>query len=355
VLLLTVSFLVARQYNDCNGFANLGLRLAVAVAMSYKSPFILPPPHQRKAADEAKVRLSQGSESDQLTVHYALELRAQSRFSINEFCKKNFLSTNTIQMISEIRKNLTRELSALGFPSPSAVGKGNNNVAPYHNRHDKDHALWHAAIAAGLYPNVAFRKRGDTNFSTMTNQKVKVHVSSVNAIKGQPMNSKCDAPKGQLEFVCFGEMVKGTAHSFFTVNQTTHLASPLPLLLLCGTSLSVRPAQEMDGGEDGNKKPAKTAILTLDNWIIFQCEADVAANLVVLRKRLDTTFWNALAKTKKGKTPGDTKNLLAQLDPQEKDVLEILGPLLQSAHIQSESTKPRSAGVTSNSSNRGRR
>ena len=40
-----------------------------------------------------------------------------------------------------------------------------------------------------------------------------------------------DVPEGEVEFVCFGEMVKGT--HFFTMSQTTHLASPLPLLLLC--------------------------------------------------------------------------------------------------------------------------
>ena len=269
-------------------------RVAVnmAVAMSYKSPFVLPPAHARKTAETAKVQLSRGSESDQVTVHYALEAMAQllrgngNQQSFSAFCRKNYVGVNTLQMISDIRKNLTRELTTLGFPNPTTVppsnprnknggGKKPNNgqVQSYHNRHNDDHALWQAAIAAGLYPNVAFRKRGEVNFSTMTNQKVKVHVSSVNALRGQPLNAKCDIPKGELEFVCFGEMVKGKAQ-FFTVNQTTHLASPLPLLLLCGTSLSVRPFRDAaaEGEEDKTKQPnkqghPKTAILTLDGWM----------------------------------------------------------------------------------------
>jgi len=151
----------------------------------------------------------------------------QRQGSFADFCRKNFVGPNTIQMIAEVRKNLTRELSMLGFPSPSMTSQqsnqrpgGKDNNLSYHNRHDNDHALWQAAIAGGLYPNVCFRKRGDTNFSTMTNQKVKVHVSSVNAIRGQPLNSKCDVPKGLLEFVCFGEMVKGTGMSINTSKES---------------------------------------------------------------------------------------------------------------------------------------
>ena len=103
--------------------------------------------------------------------------------------------------ISDLRKNLTRELSSLNFPGPM-------NKKSFHNRHDNEQALWQAAISAGLYPNVATRKNGEVNFSTMTNRKAKVHISSVNAVKGQPLNSKCQIPDGEVEFVCFGEMVK---------------------------------------------------------------------------------------------------------------------------------------------------
>lgn len=339
----------------------------MAVAMSYKSPFTLPPLHQRKAADNAKVQLSEGSESDQVTVHYALERRDQllrssnqrndsSNFALNTFCSKYFLSASTLHMVGDIRKNLSRELSLLGFPSPVAKDSpkksnetGHNQIQLYHNRHDNDHALWQAAIAAGLYPNVALRKHGEINFSTMTNQKVKVHISSVNAVGGQPLNSKCELPDGQVEFVCFGEMVKGTARQFFTVNQTTHLASPLPLLLLCGTSLSVRPviepninkeAENEDTGIRGQTSKKK-AILTLDDWILFQCDSDIAAHIIILRKRLESSFWHAIANPTASKRPNSDKgkDLLSTLTDAERDAIEIVGVVLQSAHLQSMTIK----------------
>jgi len=276
-----------------------------AVAMSYKSPFVLPHESQRKVADQSRVSLSRGSESDQITIHYALEtMQNLNRGAFNDFCRKNFLGLSTMQMISDLRKNLSRELLSLGFQNPSARNE-------YHNRHDNDHALWQATIAAGLYPNVACRRRDEVNFSTMNNRKTKVHVSSVNAVRGQPLSAKSQISDKELEFICFGEVTKGAR--IFTASYTTHLASPLPLLLLCGTSLSVRPEPD----------DRRTAILNMDDWIVFKCDVDTAASVVVLRKRLDRAFWNFVSNPSAG---------MAALTEDERDAVEVLGPVLQSAH-----------------------
>jgi HrpA-like RNA helicase len=285
----------------------------MAVAMSYKSPFTLPPTSMRKAADDAKVRMSQNSESDQVTVHFALEKQEQykNQTAFGDFCRRNFLGVSTMQMISDLRKNLTRELESLGFSNPS-TRQG------YHNRHDSDHSLWQASITAGLYPNMALRRRGDVNFSTMTNQKVKVHVSSVNAVRGQPLSAKCQVPKGEIEFMCFGEIVKGAR--MFTANQTMHLASPLPLLLLCGTSLSVRPADAQKGDP--------MAVLNMDDWIVFKTDVNTAAHIVVLRKRLESAFWNVVSNPSAG---------LSNLTDIERDAVEILGTVVRSAHMSAPS------------------
>jgi len=289
----------------------------MAVAMGYKSPFVLPPPHMRQEAENSKLKLSEYKESDQVTVLNAIrnyEVKKNKNRKGNEdyrqWCKKNFLSPASLQMIGDMRHNLKREMSSLGFADPTAANG-------YHNRHSKDgDAMWQASIAAGLYPNVATRKQGETNFSTMTNRKAKIHVSSVNALKGQPLNSKCQIPKGELEFVCFGEMVKGS--SFFTLSQTTHLPSVLPILLLCGTSLSIKPIVE-------NEEDKKTthSILNLDDWIIFRCTTEVASRLVILRSRLEGAFWNVIARPSQ-----DPKHSLTGA---EHDALETLGTVLNSA------------------------
>lgn len=296
----------------------------MAVSMSYKSPFVLPPSNMRRDAERAQLALSNGSESDQITVFNAIvkrdELKKQkSEAAYRDWCRRNFLGVATLSMVADLRKNLSRELASLGFADPMSIGG-------YHNRHDKQQALWQAAISAGLYPNVATRTRGDVNFSTMTNRKAKVHVSSVNAIKGQPLNSKSQIPDGEVEFVAFGEMVRGS--HFFTLSQTTHLPSPLPLLLLCGISLSIH-TPVIDGDElaapGSNNGDAKgLSVLNLDDWIVFSCPTEVASALVVLRKRLESAFWNAISKR-------NGQQIQSAFTPTERDAIETLGEVLQSA------------------------
>jgi len=278
----------------------------MAVAASSKNPFVLPPPHMRREAEKSQLGLSNFSESDQVTVLNAIihrdKFKKKSESAYRDWCRRSFLSPSSLQMIGDLRKNISRELSSLGFVDPMTNG--------YQNRHDKEHALWEAAIVAGLYPNVAIRKHGDINFSTITNRKAKIHVSSVNSLRGQPLNSKCQIPKGQIEFVCFGEMVKGS--HFFTLSQTTRLTSPLPLLLLSGTSLSINPADDQQS----------YSILNLDNWIIFKCATEVASCLMVLRRRLDDAFWNAISQP--------SCDPRQSLTPAEQDALETLSAVLKS-------------------------
>ena len=126
-----------------------------------------------------------------------------------------------------------------------------------------------------------------------------------------------------MEFVVFGEMVKGKA--MFTMENTTHLVSPLPLLLLCG-QLHVKQIRFAPAGSksmDANSTSAiQKSILSLDEWLVFLCEPEVAAALVVLRQRLDSAFSRITA---------DPTNF-TDLPPAEKDAVETLSLVLNSSH-----------------------
>jgi len=299
------------------GCANMGI--SMGAAMSFKSPFVLPPGSMRRNAELSKVALSEKSESDQITILHALQARDTftrrgRQSSFQGYCNSNFLSINTLQTIGDLRKNCSRELMSLGFPLPTTEG--------YHTRNgNSDPAILQSTIAAGLYPNVASRRQGEVKFSTITNRKAKVHVSSVNACKGQRLNGKCTAPKDDIEFIAFGEMVRGMA--FFTMSLTSHLASPLPLLLLCGR-LTVRPMLiNVENNEVAESKSTNKSYLEVDDWIVFQCDKNIATNLVVLRKRLDSAFLKLVA------NPAHGMNLAGA---DEKDAVEILSAVLKSAH-----------------------
>jgi len=287
---------------------------SMAVAMSYKSPFAIPPPSLRKVSENAKIKLSERSESDQITSLNVLRNRdviyKRGMGPYSSWCKQNFLNFSSLNMISDLRKNVSRELEGLGFPPCAKNG--------YHNRNgDFNAAFLQASICAGLYPNVAYRRKGDVNFSTKTNQKAKTHMSSVNAIKSQPLSRKCEVAADQVEFICFGELVKGKA--MFTMENTTHLVSPLPLLLLCG-NLHIKPIHFEPAEPSG--PPIQKAILSLDDWLVFLCEPDTASALVVLRQRLDSAF---------DRITSDPTNF-PDLPAVEMDAVETLGHVLNSGH-----------------------
>ena len=220
------------------------------------------------------------------------------------FCRRSFLSPSTLDMISDLRGTLNRELRGLNFPLCTVMNQ-------YHNRHNNDDALWQAAIAAGLFPNASCRTAGQTNFTTISSmrQKAKMHISSVNSVKGQPLNSKSQLRDGEVEFVAYGELVRGP--QMFTMSQTTHLTSALPLLLLCGTALSVFPNSDT------------TCVLNLDDMVVFECPADAASHVVLLRKRLEGAFWKYISDPGAG---------LQALSPAERNAIDIVGTVLRSAH-----------------------
>jgi len=293
---------------------------SMAVAMSYKSPFTIPPPSMRKVSDTAKIKLSERSESDQITSLNVLRNRdviaKRGHSALAGWCKQNLINFSSLNMISELRNVVSRELEGLGFPPCSHNG--------HHNRSgDFNPAFLQASICAGLYPNLAFRRAGDVNFSTFSNRKAKIHLGSVNSIKSQPLSTKCQVAEDQVEFVVFGELVKGKA--MFTMENTTHLVSPLPLILLCGQlhirQINLAPAVSAYTATNSTTT-TQMSILSLDDWLVFLCEPETASALAVLRNRLDSAF---------SRITSDPSNF-ADLPAAEKDAVETLSFVLNSSH-----------------------
>jgi ATP-dependent RNA helicase DHX36 len=275
---------------------------SIAVAMGYKTPFVIPPPSMRKYADEAKIKLSEASESDQVLILNVLNKLDQvnkrgNKNSFRQDCRRSFINVGTLEMISSIRKNISTELESIGYPPP-------NIMNTWYNRNGNGNSLFslQASVVAGLYPNVAVREEGEVNFRTMANQKAKMHISSVNSCKGMPLSRKST----ELEFVAFGELVKGI--STYTINQTTHLPSVLPILLLCGDfRIRTLVSKEDD---------TRYSVITIDEWISFRCEYKIGSALAVLRSRLNTIFFHFVSSSKHSWEDfnDDEKNTLAVFD-----------------------------------------
>ncbi|GJN17535.1 hypothetical protein PR202_gb04612 [Eleusine coracana subsp. coracana] len=94
--------------------------LTLACATDYRDPFLLPmTPDERTRAAAAKVELASlyGGFSDQLTVVAAFDCWRHAKDSGQEsqFCRKYFISSNIMNMLSNMRKQLQNELSQRGF------------------------------------------------------------------------------------------------------------------------------------------------------------------------------------------------------------------------------------------------
>jgi ATP-dependent RNA helicase DHX36 len=94
--------------------------LTLACATDFRDPFLLPitPPEKKRAA-AAKVELASlyGGFSDQFAAVAAFDCwrRAKDRGQESQFCRKYFVSSKVMQMLSDMRKQLKNELSRRGF------------------------------------------------------------------------------------------------------------------------------------------------------------------------------------------------------------------------------------------------
>ncbi|GJN14786.1 hypothetical protein PR202_gb01645 [Eleusine coracana subsp. coracana] len=89
-------------------------------ASDYRDPFLLPmAPYERNRAAAAKVELASlyGGFSDQLAVVAAFDCwrRAKDRGQESQFCTKYFISSDIMNMLSKMRKQLKNELSQRGL------------------------------------------------------------------------------------------------------------------------------------------------------------------------------------------------------------------------------------------------
>ena len=65
------------------------------------------------------------------------------------YCKSNYLSSSVLSMLGDMRRQVLDELVQRGFIPPHTLADANRNSG--------DHSVVLAALAAGLYPHVAFR------------------------------------------------------------------------------------------------------------------------------------------------------------------------------------------------------
>lgn len=129
-------------------FSCLDPILSVATFLDFKDAFQMPL-GKEKLANEKKLELSNGQQSDHLLFAEALKQFEQlDNYERRHFCWEYFLSQNTLNLLSNMKKQFMEYLYELNFvpntdPHCRECNKNSNNLS-----------LIKAIICAGLYPNV---------------------------------------------------------------------------------------------------------------------------------------------------------------------------------------------------------
>ncbi|KAA0177657.1 hypothetical protein FNF27_00830 [Cafeteria roenbergensis] len=155
--------------------------VTIACAVSYRTPFVLPMSAADKAAaDKAKVDLAHGLPSDHMALLGAWEgySKAERTGGGFGFCRRWFLSPSVMRMVGGIRRQLLRELEHAGVVTRAQLESTGPESA---NFNSSNGAVISAALAAGLYPQLAMRAPLQAKLETRGGRSLALHGGSVNA------------------------------------------------------------------------------------------------------------------------------------------------------------------------------
>ncbi|KAI8964276.1 P-loop containing nucleoside triphosphate hydrolase protein [Daldinia sp. FL1419] len=213
-------------------FKCLDMAITVAAILSSKSPFTAPF-GQRSQADQARKAFRRG-DSDLLTVYNAyLGWKKVCQTSGNDFqyCKKNFLSPQTLSNIEDLKGQLLVALADSGFLQLTDDERRTLNRLRYSNRrrqfydlpqrvniHSENDVIAASVIAWSFYPKLLVREgKGFRNVGN--NQSISLHPSSVN--------------KGRMELRWLSYYHIMQAKQFLNAHETTAVEN-FAIALLCG-------------------------------------------------------------------------------------------------------------------------
>ncbi|MCJ1285704.1 hypothetical protein MMC26_005045 [Xylographa opegraphella] len=216
-------------------FSCLDAALTIAAILSSKSPFSVPM-GARAQADLARLAFKKG-DSDLLTVYNAYcAWRRVCRSTGNseyQFCRKNFLSPQTLSNIEDLKAQLTTALVDAGFLSLDDEGKAALNRARFYSRqrhfveipptHDinaSNELVINSIIAWSFYPKLLVRDgKGWRNVAN--NQSVSLYPTSVNKGVGNP-------PK----WLSFYHIMQ-SSNKFYNAHETSAVED-FAIALVCG-------------------------------------------------------------------------------------------------------------------------
>ncbi|XP_052756943.1 ATP-dependent DNA/RNA helicase DHX36-like [Galleria mellonella] len=268
-------------------FGCLDRAASLAAVWSFKDPFLLVIGKEREV-EIAKRELTLGEPSDHVAMSEAVlrweRLREREG---REFAYRYFLSVNTLELLSDMKKQLGDNLKNMGF-LPSGDVK-----ASWENRNADNISLFKAIVAAALYPNIgtvrwtgtrgrnAFKKQMRIKVRTPEDGPIELHPSSVMCApphNSGPIRSLCTNPGANWLVY----RLKQLSSRLFLLDVT--LVYTLPLLFF--GELKVIKEEKIEDETDLNSEEEDRCQMTISTYKV-QCNQDTTDVLFELRKLLD--------------------------------------------------------------------
>ncbi|KAK2151127.1 hypothetical protein LSH36_375g06007 [Paralvinella palmiformis] len=308
--------------------------LTIACALAYKDPFVLPAQaYQKRAAAGVRRKFAAGTFSDHMALLRAFQSwqKAVTEGWERPFCDKNFLSAATLEMIVGTRTQLLGHLRASGF----VRARGGCDIRDL-NSNSENWAVVKAALCAGLYPNVIRVDRDSMQFTTMKENKIRIHNSSVlNVPPSENYKTNVTASSNVInvlptDWLMYEEITR--AHRLAQVRCCT-LMSPVTMAIFAGPAkLSNDIVQEAEasamttsetcsdseGEEHGDSKVTN---FRLDDWIYFQADHEASNLIMQLRQKWHSLFIRRMKAPSKPFSPVDEnviRTIVAVLTSEEQ-------------------------------------
>uniref|UniRef100_A0A8C4S3W2 RNA helicase n=1 Tax=Erpetoichthys calabaricus TaxID=27687 RepID=A0A8C4S3W2_ERPCA len=240
--------------------------LIIAASLSFKDPFYNNCFHlqgKEKLADTKRRELSKNSKSDHLTVVNAFwgweEAKSCSYKAERDYCWENFLSSNTLQMLHNMKGQFAEHLLAAGFVSSKNPKDHRSNI------NSDNEKLIKAVICAGLYPKVAKIQPGFSKRSKM----VKVYTKPDGKVSIHPKSVNAEEREFNYSWLIYHLKMKTSSIFLYDCTEVTPYS-----LLFFGGDISIQKDKDQD-------------TIAVDEWIVFQSPARIAHLVKDLRKELD--------------------------------------------------------------------
>ncbi|KAL2824647.1 P-loop containing nucleoside triphosphate hydrolase protein [Aspergillus cavernicola] len=216
-------------------FKCLDATISIAAILSCKSPFVNTMGSNTQK-DAARMSFRRG-DSDLLTVYnaYCAWKRTRSTPGANEyaFCRKNFLSPQTLLNIEDVKLQLMVSIADAGIVTLDASQKASLNRArstrqrhffttpPPHDLNNANDTLIQSIIAWSFYPKLLTREgKGWRNIAN--NQSVTLHPTSVNK----------QSDPGIVKWLSYYHIMQGRNRNYNAFE--TSVVEDFAVLLLCG-------------------------------------------------------------------------------------------------------------------------